>query len=135
MQLKFNIILYGFSVIKFEKIQSMKDTPPTAQIQKASPGVQIKETFKTKDPLPPLQIKEPIQNEDITVISKEVSEYKSDCSSEILKKEKKEKKTNKQNEKKHYSKSFQCDKCDKKYTWYSGLANHKRFVHKTTKEI
>ncbi len=25
--------------------------------------------------------------------------------------------------------SFRCDKCDKKYIWYSGLANHKRFLH------
>ena len=37
-------------------------------------------------------------------------------------------------EKKIFSKKFQCDKCDKKYTWYSGLANHKRFVHNKQKE-
>ena len=36
-------------------------------------------------------------------------------------------------EKKNFSKEFQCDKCDKKYTWYCGLANHKRFVHNKLK--
>ena len=36
----------------------------------------------------------------------------------------KERKNNKK-----YSKQFKCDKCDKRYTWYSGLSNHKRFVH------
>ena len=46
-------------------------------------------------------------------------------------------KTNKNQpkEKKIFSKKFQCDKCDKKYTWYSGLANHKRFVHNKQKEL
>ena len=29
----------------------------------------------------------------------------------------------------NYSKSFKCDMCEKKYTWYSGLSNHKRYVH------
>ena len=33
-----------------------------------------------------------------------------------------------------YSKAFKCDKCDKKYTWYSGLSNHKRFAHSRPKE-
>ena len=28
-----------------------------------------------------------------------------------------------------YSKQFKCEKCDKRYTWYSGLSNHKRFVY------
>ena len=37
-------------------------------------------------------------------------------------------------EKKNYSKSYKCEECDKKYTWYSGLANHKRFGHKMKKE-
>ena len=32
--------------------------------------------------------------------------------------------------KKNYSKAFKCDQCDKRYTWYSGLSNHRRFVHK-----
>ena len=40
---------------------------------------------------------------------------------------------NKQREKKNYTKSFNCDKCDKKYTWYSGLSNHNRFVHNNQK--
>ena len=35
---------------------------------------------------------------------------------------------------KNYSKSFKCDMCEKKYTWYSGLSNHKRFVHTKIKE-
>ena len=35
---------------------------------------------------------------------------------------------------KNYSKEFKCDKCDKRYTWYSGLSNHKRFVHNKLKE-
>jgi hypothetical protein len=35
---------------------------------------------------------------------------------------------------KNYSKSFKCDLCDKKYTWYSVLSNHKRFVHNKGKE-
>ena len=39
-----------------------------------------------------------------------------------------------QKEKEMFSKKYQCDKCDKKYTWYSGLANHKRFVHNKVKE-
>ena len=41
----------------------------------------------------------------------------------------KEKKSNK-----NYSKKFKCEKCEKKYTWYSGLSNHKRFVHNKPKE-
>ena len=36
--------------------------------------------------------------------------------------------------KKNYSKAFKCDQCDKRYTWYSGLSNHRRFVHKKSKE-
>eukprot|EP00092_Neocalanus_flemingeri_P038510 GFUD01041928.1.p1 GENE.GFUD01041928.1~~GFUD01041928.1.p1 ORF type:complete len:203 (+),score=52.04 GFUD01041928.1:94-702(+) len=36
--------------------------------------------------------------------------------------------------KKNYSKGFKCDFCDKRYTWYSGLSNHKRFLHNKTKE-
>ena len=80
----------------------MKDTQPPAQIQKASPGVQIKEIEKTKYTPPPLQNKETIQNEDIAVIRKEkylseVSEYKSVCNSELIERGKK---TNKQKEKK-----------------------------------
>ena len=39
----------------------------------------------------------------------------------------------KSKERKNFSKEFKCDKCDKKYTWYSGLANHKRFVHNNQK--
>merc|ERR1711983_610677 len=31
--------------------------------------------------------------------------------------------------KKQFTKGFKCDLCDKKYTWYTGLSNHKRFVH------
>ena len=41
----------------------------------------------------------------------------------------KERKNNKK-----YSKQFKCDKCDNRYTWYSGLSNHKRFVHNKLKE-
>ena len=37
-------------------------------------------------------------------------------------------------EKKNYSKSYKCEECDKKYTWYIGLANHKRFVHTMKRE-
>ena len=40
----------------------------------------------------------------------------------------------KQKSKKNYTKAFKCDKCDKKYTWYTGLSNHKRFVHNKPKE-
>merc|ERR1711983_419378 len=37
--------------------------------------------------------------------------------------------------KKQFTKGFKCDLCDKKYTWYTGLSNHKRFVHNNkTKE-
>ena len=107
----------------------MKDTQPPAQFQEPSPILQ------TKCPPPPFQTTEITQNENITLIRKEnylteVSEYKSVCNSDI---KEKEKKTNKQKGKTNYSKSFQCDKCDKKYTWYSGLANHKRFVHSNVK--
>ena len=35
---------------------------------------------------------------------------------------------------KNYSKTFKCDKCEKRYTWFSGLSNHKRFVHSKLKE-
>ena len=35
---------------------------------------------------------------------------------------------------KNYSKAFKCDKCEKRYTWFSGLSNHKRFVHSKLKE-
>ena len=82
-----------------------------AQIQKASPSVQIKEMEKTKYPPPPLQIKKITQNENITVISKvrylsEVSAKKSICNSDI---KETEKKTN-----------CMRRKLFKKYTWYSG---------------
>ena len=40
---------------------------------------------------------------------------------------------NKPKEKKSFAKEFKCDKCEKKYTWYSGLANHKRFLHNKLK--
>ena len=57
------------------------------------------------------------------------------CSEEEkLKSEDDHQKKNVQKEKKIFSKKYQCDKCDKKYTWYSGLANHKRFVHHKVKE-
>ena len=37
--------------------------------------------------------------------------------------------------KKQFTKGFKCDLCEKKYTWYTGLSNHKRFVHNNkTKE-
>ena len=45
----------------------------------------------------------------------------------------KEKKTKFIKEKKNYSKTYKCEECDRKYTWYSELANHKRFVHKKQK--
>lgn len=44
-------------------------------------------------------------------------------------KQKSEKKT-----KKNFTKGFKCDQCEKKYTWYTGLSNHKRFVHNKHKE-
>ena len=109
----------------------MKDTPPPSQIKEHSPGVQIKEIEKTKYSATTLQIKETIQNEDITVLRKEVSEYKSVCIRDIIDKEKK---TNKLKEKKDYSKGFKCDRHDNKYTWYSGLANHRRLVRNHNKE-
>ena len=107
----------------------MKDTLPPAQFQEPSPILQ------TKCPPPPFQTTEITQNENITLIRKEnylteVSEYKSVCNSDI---KEKERKRNKQKEK-NYSNSFQCDKCDKKYTWYSGLANHRRLVRNHKKE-
>lgn len=44
-------------------------------------------------------------------------------------------KANKKSSKKQFTKGFKCDLCDKKYTWYTGLSNHKRFVHNNkTKE-
>lgn len=44
-------------------------------------------------------------------------------------------KGNKKSSKKQFTKGFKCDLCDKKYTWYTGLSNHKRFVHNNkTKE-
>ena len=48
----------------------------------------------------------------------------------------KENNTNKKerNNKKNFSKTFKCDLCDKSYTWYSGLSNHKRFLHSILKE-
>ena len=52
----------------------------------------------------------------------------------ILKSENDHENKNIHKEKKIFSKKFNCDKCDKKYTWYSGLANHKRFVHNKIKE-
>ena len=36
--------------------------------------------------------------------------------------------------KNQFSKGFKCDLCEKKYTWYTGLSNHKRFVHNKQKE-
>ena len=39
-----------------------------------------------------------------------------------------------QSKKKNFSKTFKCDLCAKSYTWYSGLSNHKRFVHSRMKE-
>ena len=113
----------------------MKDTQTPAQIRELPPDVQLKEIEETKYPPSPLQIKGVTHNKNVAVISKdnylsEVSEYKSVCNSDI---KEKERKRNKQKEK-NYSKSFKCDKCDKKYTWYSGLANHKRFVHNNKRE-
>ena len=44
-------------------------------------------------------------------------------------------KMNSKKPKKQFTKGFKCDLCDKKYTWYTGLSNHKRFVHNNkTKE-
>ena len=102
----------------------MKVTQPPAQVQEPSPILQ------TKCPPPPFQITEINQNGNVTVIRKEkylteVNEYKSVCNSDI---KEKERKRNKQKEK-NYSNSFQCDKCNKKYTWYSRLANHKLLLH------
>ena len=113
----------------------MKDTQPPPQIQEHSLALQIINIEKAKYPLHPVQIKDITQNENITGARKEqylseVSEYKSVCNSDI---KEKERKRNKQKEK-NYSNSFQCNKCDKKYTWYSGLANHKRFVHNNKRE-
>ena len=57
------------------------------------------------------------------------------CSNEKnLKSDDDQQRKNNQKEKKIFSKKYHCDKCDKKYTWYSGLANHKRFVHNKLKE-
>ena len=52
--------------------------------------------------------------------------------SEFSKIDKKLKKKHKS--KKNYTKAFKCDQCEKKYTWYTGLSNHKRFVHNKAKE-
>ena len=38
------------------------------------------------------------------------------------------------NNRKNFSKTFKCDLCNKSYTWYSGLSNHKRFIHSILKE-
>ena len=37
--------------------------------------------------------------------------------------------------KKNFTKTFKCDICNKGYTWYSGLSNHKRFVQQKLKEM
>ena len=37
--------------------------------------------------------------------------------------------------KKNFPKTFKCDICNKGYTWYSGLSNHKRFVHNKLIEL
>ena len=53
---------------------------------------------------------------------------------EILDKEETDYKAGKKT-KKQFTKGFKCDLCEKKYTWYTGLSNHKRFVHNNkTKE-
>jgi hypothetical protein len=104
----------------------LKDTPPPAPIQKPSPVVKIKENIIYQPSF--LQVEENPRNKDKTLMRNEqhLSEYKSVCNSELTERGEK---TNKHKDNKVYSKSFQCDKCNKKYTWYSGLANHKRFVH------
>ena len=106
----------------------MKDIPPFAQIQKPSPVVKIKKIDKLKYQPTIVQVEENPRNKDNTLMREEhnLSEYKPVCNSQI---KKKEKKTNKQKEKKNYSKSLKCDKCNKKYTWYSRLANHKILLH------
>ena len=75
------------------------------------------------------------QSENRREVNKENS---TDCfdfdNEEILDKESSLKMSNKK-PKKQFTKGFKCDLCDKKYTWYTGLSNHKRFVHNNkTKE-
>ena len=66
-------------------------------------------------------------------------ENSTDCfdfdNEDILDKESTLKLNNNKKPKKQFTKGFKCDLCDKKYTWYTGLSNHKRFVHNNkTKE-
>merc|ERR1712079_494591 len=60
-------------------------------------------------------------------------ENSTDCfdfdNEDILDKESTLKLNNNKKAKKQFTKGFKCDLCDKKYTWYTGLSNHKRFVH------
>merc|ERR1711953_774987 len=65
------------------------------------------------------------RNENTADISKDCFDFDNETSYKI----KQDKKPKKQ-----FTKGFKCDLCEKKYTWYTGLSNHKRFVHNKQKE-
>jgi hypothetical protein len=98
------ISFYIFRQIKYEKIEALKD-----------PSIsEINEDINKSDQLNLVRDKE------------NIIKYECVPSGE---KNVKEKKITLGKEKKNYSKQYKCEQCDNKYTWYSGLANHKRFVH------
>ena len=87
------------------------------------------------------KLEQPISREEVESVTKTIfnnDSLKNDITEslddKIIKSEDDHQKKNNQKEKKTFSKKYHCDKCDKKYTWYSGLANHKRFVHNKVKE-
>ena len=97
-----------FSKIKYEKIEAIKD-PSFPKINE-----------------------DKIQSAQLTVM-REKENISVDKSVSIDKSDQKEKKIKLTKEKKNYSKNYKCEQCDKKYTWYSGLSNHNRFVHNNQK--
>ena len=78
-------------------------------------------------------IKDPSFPEDKVQSVTEKENISVDESVSIDDSDQKEKKIKLTKDKKNYSKNYKCEECDKKYTWYSGLANHRRFVHKKNK--
>merc|ERR1711997_792703 len=71
------------------------------------------------------------RNENTADISKDCFDFDNE---ESLDKETSYKMKHDKKPKKQFTKGFKCDLCEKKYTWYTGLSNHKRFVHNKQKE-
>ena len=85
-----------------------------------------------KDPAFPEINEDKIQSAQLTVM-REKENISVDESVSIDESDQKEKKIKLTKEKKNYSKNYKCEQCDTKYTWYSGIANHRRFLHKKQK--